>query len=407
MGKTSKLSEVAKIAGVSPITASRAIRGTGYVSEAARARVMAAAAQLNYTPDMLARRMRGDKSNLIGIFVNNYGSLVLHEITKAISQEARRIGYDILIFNAERFDGPGRAPTCDMLSKLCDGLVLLLPNADDGYLDVIERQRIPAVFFSFEARDVNVPVVAVENRQAARSAVEHLIALGHRRIAFIAGSRGTGQSAQREKGYIDALTAAGLPVLPELMEVGRFVQAGGYAATERLLALAQLPTAIFAANDEMAFGAIDAIHSKGLKVPGDISVMGFDDIPTAAGKFPTLSTMRQPLQEMAARPGSSAPPRPPRAPPRRSWPSRWSWWCAIPPAPPRAPAIAQVSVSAPAPPRWPDVRRRRRADRSTARAQPGRRAAADRRRPVCRWLLADAGRPGHCLARTRGPAQRA
>eukprot|EP01030_Chromulinospumella_sphaerica_P027186 gene27186-27425_t len=169
----------------------------------------------------------------------------------------------------------------DMLSKLCDGLVLLLPNAEDGYLDVIEKQRIPAVFFSFEARDVNVPVVAVENRQAARSAVEHLIGLGHRRIAFIAGSKGTGQSAQREKGYIDALTAAGLPVLPELMEVGRFVQAGGYAATERLLALAQLPTAIFAANDEMAFGAIDAIHSKGLKVPGDISVMGFDDIPTA------------------------------------------------------------------------------------------------------------------------------
>lgn len=301
MGKTSKLSEVAKIAGVSPITASRAIRGTGYVSEAARARVMAAAAQLNYTPDMLARRMRGEKSNLIGIFVNNYGSLVLHEITKAISQEARRIGYDILIFNAERFDGPGRAPTCDMLSKLCDGLVLLLPNAEDGYLDVIERQRIPAVFFSFEARDVNVPVVAVENRQAARSAVEHLISLGHRRIAFIAGSKGTGQSAQREKGYIDALTAAGLPVLPELMEVGRFVQAGGYAATEKLLALEQRPTAIFAANDEMAFGAIDAVHSKGLKVPGDISVMGFDDIPTAAGKFPTLSTMRQPLQEMAAR----------------------------------------------------------------------------------------------------------
>jgi LacI family transcriptional regulator len=300
MGKASKLSEVAKIAGVSPITASRAIRGNGYVSEAARERVLAAAAQLNYTPDMLARRMRGDKSKLIGVFVNNYGSLVVHEIAKAISQEARNIGYDILIFNAERFDGPGRAPTCDMLSKLCDGLVLLLPNGEDGYLEVIERQRIPAVFFSFDARDVSVPVVAVENREAARAAVEHLIGLGHKRIAFIGGSRATGQSAQRQKGYADALAAAGLPVLPELMVEGRFVQAGGYAATEQLLALDPLPTAIFAANDEMAFGAIDAIHSRGLEVPAHISVIGFDDIPTASGVFPTLSTMRQPLARMAA-----------------------------------------------------------------------------------------------------------
>lgn len=301
MRKASKLSEVAKIAGVSPITASRAIRGTGYVSEAARARIMEAAAQLNYTPDMLARRMRGDKSKLIGVFVNNYGSLVLHEITKAISQEARRIGYDILIFNAERFDGAGRAPTSDMLSKLCDGLLLLLPNGEDSYLDVIERQRIPCVLFSFEARAINLPIVAVENRIAARTAVEHLLGLGHRRIAFIAGSARTGQSAQRELGYADALAAAGLPLAAELVEAGGFVQAGGYAATERLLGLDHVPTAIFAANDEMAFGAIDAIHSRGLRVPDDISVMGFDDIPTASGVFPTLSTMRQPLAEMAAR----------------------------------------------------------------------------------------------------------
>ncbi|UGQ49145.1 LacI family DNA-binding transcriptional regulator [Massilia endophytica] len=300
MRKASKLSEVAEIAGVSPITASRAIRGVGYVSEAARERILAAAAQLNYTPDMLARRMRGDKSKLIGVFVNNYGSLVLHEITKAISAEARASGYDIVLFNAERFDVPGRAGTRDMLSKLCDGLLLLMPNVEDGYLDVVEKQRLPCVFVSFDAREVKLPVVAVENRIGARQAVEHLLSLGHRRIAFIAGTQGTGQSAEREKGYLEALANAGIASDPALMVPGRFIQTGGYAAAEQLLALPEPPTAIFAANDEMAFGAIDAIHSKGLHVPEDLSVIGFDDIPTSSYVFPPLTTMRQPMTELSA-----------------------------------------------------------------------------------------------------------
>jgi len=301
MRKASKLSEVAKLAGVSPITASRAIRGVGYVSEAARARIMEAAAQLNYTPDPLARRMRGDKSNLIGVFVNNYGSLVLHELIKAISDEARRKGFDLIVFNAERFDRPGRMETSDMLSKLCDGLLLLLPNHSDGYLDVIEKQGFPCVLVNFDAREMNLPVVVAENRIGARTGVEHLLALGHRRIGFIAGTGGTGQSAERQKGYADALQAAGLPLDPALMAEGGFVQEGGYAAAERLLALAERPSAIFCANDEMAFGAIDAINSKGLKVPADISVMGFDDIATSKFVYPTLTTIRQPFVEMAAR----------------------------------------------------------------------------------------------------------
>ncbi|MEO7494423.1 MAG: LacI family DNA-binding transcriptional regulator [Massilia sp.] len=301
MRKASKLSEVAKIAGVSPITASRAIRGVGYVSEAARARIMEAAAQLNYTPDMLARRMRGDKSNLIGVFVNNYGSIVLHEIIKFISHEARRMGYDLIVFNAERFDRPGRMETSDMLSKLCDGILLILPNVNDGYLDVIERQHFPCVLVNFDAKEIALPIVVAENRNGGRMAVEHLLQLGHRRIAFVAGSLATGQSAERQKGYEDALRAAGIEIDEALMLPGKFTQAGGYAASEQLLLLEHPPTAIFCANDEMAFGALDAINSRGLKVPDDISVIGFDDIPTSSHVFPTLTTMRQPFADMASR----------------------------------------------------------------------------------------------------------
>jgi LacI family transcriptional regulator len=299
--KPSKLSEVAKIAGVSPITASRAIRGVGYVSEAARERIMAAAAQLNYTPDMLARRMRGDKSNLIGVFVNNYGSLVLHEITRMISAEARERGYDILLFNAERFDSPARAGTVEMLAKLCDGLLLVMPNGADRYLEALEQHRVPAVLVNFDARPIALPVVAIENRIGARAAVEHLLGLGHRRIAFIAGTPHTGQSGERELGYQDALRAAGIPLDPALVVEGAFAQAPGNAAAQRLLALPHPPTAIFAANDEMAYGAIDAVHSRGLRVPQDVSVIGFDDIPLSSHVFPPLTTMRQPLAALAAR----------------------------------------------------------------------------------------------------------
>lgn len=301
MRKASKLSEVAKLAGVSPITASRAIRGEGYVSDGARERIMAAAAQLNYTPDMLARRMRGDKSKLIGVFVNNYGPVVLHEIIRPIGDEIRRRGYDMLVYNAERFDRPGRAATCDMLGKLCDGMLVLMPTADDGYLDVIEQQKARCVLVSFDARRLDLPCVVPENRIGARSAVEHLLALGHQRIAFIAGNPGSGQSGERERGYLDALATAGIEADPALIENGAFVQPGGFSAARRLLALPHPPTGIFAANDEMAFGAMDAISSRGLKVPDDVSVIGFDDIPTSSYVFPTLSTIRQPFDTMAAR----------------------------------------------------------------------------------------------------------
>jgi LacI family transcriptional regulator len=300
MRKPSKLSEVARLAGVAPITASRAIRGTGYVSAEARERIMAAAAQLQYTPDPLARRMRGDRSRLLGVFVNHYGPVVLHEIIRALSTHARAKGYDLLLFNAERFDSPDRMATCDLLGKLCDGLLLVMPSADDGFLDALERQQLASVVICFDARPVAVPVVAAENRLGARAAVEHLLALGHRRIAYIAGNPGTGQSAERERGYVDALLAAGIAPDPALVVNGAFVQPGGYAATEQLLGASAPPTAIFAANDEMAFGAIDAINSRGLTVPDDISVIGFDDIPTASCVFPKLTTMHQPFDAIAA-----------------------------------------------------------------------------------------------------------
>jgi LacI family transcriptional regulator len=301
MAKASKLSEVARLAGVSPITASRAIRGTGYVSDAARTRILDAARELNYTPDMLARRMRGEKSKLIGVFLNNYGPVVLHELVRAIGEQARKRDYDLLLFNADRFDSPERATTCATLGKLCDGLLLVMPTADDGFLDVIERQQLSCALVCFDARQLDMPAIVLENRAGARSAVEHLLGLGHRRIAFIAGTSFTGQSEERQRGYEDALRAAGVAIEPAWLRQGDFNDASGFTETQALLKLPVPPTAIFAANDAMAFGAMDAISGAGLKVPDDISVVGFDDVIRAAVVFPKLTTVRQPLNEIAVR----------------------------------------------------------------------------------------------------------
>jgi LacI family transcriptional regulator len=301
MQKAVRLSDVAKAAGVSLNTASRAIRADGYVSDDARQRVLAAAEQLRYRPNVLARRMRGDKARLIGVFVNGIGWAVVQKLVAAISDEARRLDFDLVIFDAYNFSDPHRVGTSDMLRGLCDGLVIVLPNNADSYLEVLEREQAPVVLLNFDARPIDLPVIVGDNRAGGRMAVEHLLALGHRRIAFIAGTSATGQSTARQQGYADALEAAGIAVDPGLLEGAGFEQRYAIPATERLLALPDPPTAIFAANDQMAIGAIEAIGARGLRVPDDISVVGFDDIELASYVQPTLTTVRQPLADMGVR----------------------------------------------------------------------------------------------------------
>jgi LacI family transcriptional regulator len=300
MQKTSTLTEVAEAAGVSIITASRALRGVGRVAEETRQRVLAAAAKLDYTPDVLAQKMRGGSSSMIGVFINGFASLVMHELLSAINDEAMRQGFDLLVFNAQHFDDARRAGPAETVRKLCDGLLLILPSSTDGFLAKLERSTTPCVLVNF-ARPINLPVVCGANRSAAKAAVDHLVALGHRKIAFIAGKSFTGQSEERQQGYEDALKAAGIAVNPDWIRQGEFNDVSGFVQARALLALKDRPTAIFAANDGMAFGALDAVSAAGLSVPGDISVVGFDDVIRAEFVHPKLTTVRQPLNEIAVR----------------------------------------------------------------------------------------------------------
>ncbi len=294
------LVDVAKLAGVSVMTASRALSGEGYASEETKTKVQAAAKQLGYTPNALARMMKGGKTNVIGVVVNDLSSAVVNCFVTALSEEVRKVDMDLFIYNSLGDMGGGKGKrVSQMLHGLWDGLVYVLPRMTDDYLETLEKSTSPIVLINYFRHETSLPVVRGDNVNGAHDAVSHLIELGHRRIAFVSGNAYTGQSDQREKGYAAALSDAGIKFDQELVYRGNFSEQSGMEAGLHLLALAEPPTAIFAASDAMAQGVMSAIREKGLRIPDDISVIGFDDIPAAAMTRPPLTTLRHPFDAMA------------------------------------------------------------------------------------------------------------
>jgi LacI family transcriptional regulator len=294
------LVDVARLAGVSVMTASRALSGEGYASEETRAKVQAAARQLGYSPNALARMMKGAKTNVIGVVVNDLSSAVVNCFVTALSEEVRKVDMDLFIYNSLGDMGGGKGKRLSqVLHGLWDGLVYVLPRMTDDYLETLEKSGSPIVLINYFRRETSLPVVRGDNVNGTRDAVTHLIELGHRRIGFIGGSAYTGQSDLRERGYAAALADAGLPLDRALVYQGDFNEQAGVEGARHLLSLPEPPTAIFAANDGMALGCMNAIREKGLRIPEDVSVIGFDDIPAAALSRPPLTTLRHPFEAMA------------------------------------------------------------------------------------------------------------
>ncbi|WP_167761416.1 LacI family DNA-binding transcriptional regulator [Duganella callida] len=300
MKKAVTLAQVAKHAGVALMTASRSLSGEGYVAEETKARVLAAAAELGYAPNMQARAMKSGRTNVIGVVVNDLASPLINAYIAELSAEVRRYQMDLFIYNAvdDLTSANGRRLD-QLLNGLWDGLIFVLPRMSDEYLAMLEQSERPVVLMHYCKHKTSVPVINGDNFNGARDATQHLIDLGHRRIAFIHGSAYTGQSAEREQGYRAALEDAGIAFDPALVEQGDFSERSGTEATERLLALATRPTAIFSANDEMGFGCMLALQRAGLSVPADMSLVGFDDVPVASIVQPRMTTLRHPIVDMA------------------------------------------------------------------------------------------------------------
>ncbi|QNM97670.1 LacI family DNA-binding transcriptional regulator [Chitinimonas koreensis] len=289
--------DIAQKAGVSVMTVSRALNGTGYVAEKTRAKVQAAAQELGYSPNLSAKVLNGSRTKVLGLLVSDIQAQAMTAIIGAIGRAAKEAGQDLLVYTTAQVGGeqPTAPDVMRVLGGICDGILMVMPGTSEQTLADMERGSLPVVLVNYWRTDTALPVVRGDNYQGSRAAVSQLAALGHRRIAFISGSPHSGQSQERQRGYRDALAAAGLAFDPSLLIEGDFAQSTGFAATRALLARPQRPTAIFAANDEMAFGAMDAIKAHGLRIPEDISVVGFDDIPSASHAHPRLTTVRQPL----------------------------------------------------------------------------------------------------------------
>lgn len=291
--------DVAREAGVSYSTVSRVINNNAHVLPATRERVLNAMMRLGYVVNQQARSLRGGRSQVIGVLVHDVGNDYVGAIIRGIDAELSAHQYDLMLYTTHRRKTKESAYVATITRGMADGLLLLLPTNAREYLETLHRQQYPHVLIDYQHVDSTLTsTVQSTNFRGAYDATTYLIGLGHRRIAYIIGSPDMQTSLDRLAGYRAALADAGLSEDPDLIFPGDFFRPQGYAAAKHFLGLEQPPTAIFAANDLSAFGVMDGVLQHGLRVPEDISLIGFDDILEAEHVHPGLTTVRQPLEDM-------------------------------------------------------------------------------------------------------------
>ncbi len=295
----SNIKDVAKRANVSITTVSHIINKTRYVSDELTDRVNKAMLELDYHPNSLARGLRSGKTKTIGLVVPDISNQFFAEVSRKIEDKGFENGYSVILCNTD--DDPQKEKTyIDVLAaKKVEGIIFISTAVETNNLEKIAEFNIPIVVVDRIISDVKSDIVLVDNVEGGYKATKYLLELGHRRIACIEGPSPIKPSAQRVEGYQQALQEMGIPIDENLMVAGDFRYESGNAAMQKLLKLTDPPTAVFSCNDMMALGAIQAINDNGMKIPDDVSVIGFDNIPFSQAVYPTLTTMAQPIHEMA------------------------------------------------------------------------------------------------------------
>lgn len=299
MSKRPTIKDVARHAGVSFKTVSRVINGQKGVSDEVRTRVLQAINDLGYVVNYSARSLASGESAIVGVVVPRITDPRSLDLIYHVGELAEDLDLDIIVLTRPLLDrelGTGQFIGHGMVGSL----LLMSPRSVNAYLPIIRALDIPTVVVESLLEDNasgTVPCVASDNRGGARRGVRFLIELGHRRIAYISGTD-SNQSRLRYQGYLEALREASMQPDDELVRSGRWTWQSGHEEGAALLTLDDPPTAIFCANDTMALGAMAALKERGHRVPDDISVMGFDDVPAAQASKPSLTTIRQPTAEM-------------------------------------------------------------------------------------------------------------
>lgn len=297
------LEDIAEKTGVSRSTVSRVINHQPNVREAVRQRVWQVIEQTGFQPNAAARSLASQRSSMIGLVLPKgidtlFSDPYFPHLTQGIAQACNEYDFTLGLFILHSPEDEEKIFPRISRKGLLDGILVQADAYGNALIELLAKAQIPSVILGRPLHSQGVTYIDVANRKSAQQAVHHLLSQGRRRIAMISGPSFSTVSADREQGYRDALQCAGLPVQESLIVQGEFSEASGYLCMTRLLAMQ--PDAVFAASDEIAYGAIRAIEQHDLCIPADIALMGFDDLPSRhASKWNTrLSTVHQPVETL-------------------------------------------------------------------------------------------------------------
>ena len=290
--------QVAELARVSIATVSRALSGDNRVSETLRRRVIDAAHALNYRPNRAARSLRIRRSLTVGVIIPDIQNFFFTGIVRGIEYALERDNFTFLLGNSDGRADRERIHIETLRSEGAAGFITVPSETEPGMYRALQEAGLPVVTLDRAVPGISVDHVTVTNQEGAREAVQHLIALGHRRIGYIGGPQRLNVARERVVGYEQALQRAGLPLDPALVRAADFRQEGGLAAAHALLELSPPPTALFVANNLMTLGAYQALHERHLRIPEQVAVIGFDDMPWATALGPPLTAVAQPTFDL-------------------------------------------------------------------------------------------------------------
>lgn len=299
-GHAVTIDTVAAHAGVSPMTVSRVVNGLSTVREATRERVLRAVEELGYRPNLAASSLAAAQNTCIALIYTNPSSAYLRELLVGALSGTSRAAAQLVIANWDTLKADALRDAARLLAKSVAGVILPPPLCESKpVVTEFVRAGIPVVSIASGQFSREISCVRIDDFQASREMTAYLIAQGHARIGYIKGNPDQTASAHRFKGFQEALAEAGLPQEGDLVQQGYFTYRSGLEAAEKLLTLDRRPTAIFASNDDMAAAVVSVAHRRGLGVPRDLSVVGFDNTSAATTVWPELTTIQQPVASMA------------------------------------------------------------------------------------------------------------
>jgi len=301
------LSDIAATLGVAPMTVSRVVNSNGYVSEETREKVLQAVKKMNYRPNGLARNLKRQRTETVGLVLGDISNPYSAELATAVRERLTSSGYNLFICISEHSATEDITAFESLVDHNVDGIIVATRSNDEGdkRLRNIVDSHVPVVVIGRDFQCNEVDSVSADSLTGGYEATQHLIDLGHRRIAFIGAELENRGTLKRLQGYLNALTTHDIEVDKRLVTGRKEVISGvpgystekmGYEGMKRLLSLPIPPTAVFARNDFTAIGAMTAIKEAGLSIPNDVAIVGFDDIPMATHTSPPLTTVRQPMR---------------------------------------------------------------------------------------------------------------